>query len=347
MDTFETDIFNRTKLMQITAGLMTLLFMGLLALMLLYCKKKVIIVSDYEENIVSNEKTETARDFVWKINTLEGVEKELHIPLHTSLYSCDMDYINNVFRVKLPDENSKFYIDNMPYGDYSKVKDATGSFDGEYVTYTFALDSCLEAECKLLSDELLVSFAPINHEKTIVLVDPGHGGNAVGNMAGGLMEKDIALNIADKIQKMAQDKDYKVILTRGGDRKVGTGECISIANLTKADYYIAIHVDADVEDTKTFGLRASYNPDFYRAGFENVDFADSLLSSVALSTSNKAIGLSKAGEDELVLKVLKIPAAILYMGYVSNSSEAELLSNDQYLEKIAQGVIESLDNNIK
>lgn len=348
MDTFETDIFNRIKLMQITACLMATLGLGLLALMLIYCSKKVIIVSDYEENVVNTEEVDALKsDLVWKLNTSVKTAEEIHIPVMTSSYSCDMDYINNNFVVKILADNSKFYMDNMPYGDYSRVKDVIGRFNGEYVIYSFSLDACLEADCKISSNELLVSFAPISHDKPVVLIDPGHGGNAVGNMAGGLMEKDIALSISQKIQELAKDKNYKVMLTRGGDRKVGTGECISIVNLTKADYYIAVHVDADVDDTKTFGLRASYNPDFYRADFENVEFADSLLRSVAFSASNKAIELAKAGDDELVLKVLKIPAAILYMGYVSNSSEAELLSKDDYLEKLAQGVIDALDRNIK
>lgn len=348
METFEQEIFNRIKLMRITACLISLLGAFLLTAMIIFCQKKVIIISDYEETgEAASEAKSPNTEVVWQIKNVSSNEEGLHIPIESEVFEYDMDYVNKVFIFKISDEKGKFYMENMPHGDFSFFKSATGKFDGNFVTYSMPMEKCLEPEVEIVGGEAVFSFAPIDHNKTIVLIDPGHGGSAVGSMAGGLMEKEVSLKIAQKIRKLAEGKDYKVVLTRSTDRKVGTGECLSIINITEADYYISIHLDADIEDTKKFGLRAAYNADYYRDGYENVDFADSLLKNVAMTTSNKANELVKAGKDELVLEILQIPAATLYMGYISNAAEADLLSKDEYIEKIALGVINSLDESLE
>lgn len=347
METTQLDLFNRIKYMRICALLCLLLTGSLSCLMLVHCSNKVIIVSDAEEQAkdTSQIRDESA-EVVWKIKTTSSKTDGLHIPVDCKDYEYDVDYVHNILIVKINDMKGRFYKENVPYGDFAHIKDATASFDGKTVTYSMSIKSAVEPRVEEAKDELVFSFATISHDKPIVLIDPGHGGNAVGSMAGGLMEKEVNIKIARKIHELAADKDYKVILTRNMDRSVGMGESISIVNITNADYYISLHLDADVEDTKIFGLRAEYNPVYYRDGFENVDFADSLLRSVANATSNKAIELVPCGEEDLVMKVLKIPAASLHLGYISNSSEAELLSKDLYIEKLAQGIIDSLDENI-
>lgn len=343
METVEQVYLDRIKLMRITAALFVTLCAALMALMITYCNKKVVVISNYEEEISSSEvAAKTKNNVTWKVKTSVTKGSNIHIPVESTDIEYDMDYVNKIFTVKIPDDKGKFYMENVPYGDFKYVKDATGRFDGEYVTYTMPMNRPLEPKLELTGEEAVFSFASISHEKPIVLLDPGHGGNAIGNKAGGLLEKEVVLKIARKVEELSKDKDFKVILTRNIDRKVGMGECISIVNIVKADYYISLHLDVDVEDSKTFGMRASYNADYYRDGFENVDFADKLLRSVVSSTANKAVELFEAGEEELVLKVLKIPAATLYLGYISNTSEAGLLSEDAYIEKIAKGIVDAL-----
>ena len=53
------------------------------------------------------------------------------------------------------------------------------------------------------------------------------------------------------------------------------------------------------------------------------------------SVKGKALGLVSAGEKDVVLEKLTVPAATIKVGYLSNSQEAILLSPDYRLQKLS------------
>ena len=58
-------------------------------------------------------------------------------------------------------------------------------------------------------------------------------------------------------------------------------------------------------------------------------------------------GLYEADDDEIILKALNIPATILYAGHLTNEDEAKLLSSEEYLQRIAKGIVAALDETIQ
>ena len=91
---------------------------------------------------------------------------------------------------------------------------------------------------------------------------------------------------------------------------------------------------------------AEYNGTFYRDGLSNASFADTLLKCVCESAMDKGTELVDVAGDTM-LKPLAVPAAKLYLGYLSNKEEGELLSHADYRERIAKGIVEGLDEMIK
>ena len=77
--------------------------------------------------------------------------------------------------------------------------------------------------------------------KTIV-IDPGHGGKDPGTfIKGGLMEKDIALEIAKLLAPKLEEKlGCKVILTRDEDVFLSLEKRTAFANVNKADLFISL-----------------------------------------------------------------------------------------------------------
>lgn len=84
-----------------------------------------------------------------------------------------------------------------------------------------------------------------NGIRTIVL-DPGHGGEetgAVGRM--GLMEKDLALDIARRLRRrLERNSDLRVLLTREDDRQIPLRQRTALANNARADLFISIHLNS-------------------------------------------------------------------------------------------------------
>ena len=60
--------------------------------------------------------------------------------------------------------------------------------------------------------------AKAGKEKPVVVIDAGHGGNDPGKIGiDGTLEKDINLQIANRLKKYLEASDVKVILTREDD----------------------------------------------------------------------------------------------------------------------------------
>jgi N-acetylmuramoyl-L-alanine amidase len=79
-----------------------------------------------------------------------------------------------------------------------------------------------------------------------VVIDPGHGGEDAGTRgAGGLQEKQLALDVAWRLRTLIETQfSLRVVLTREEDRLVGFDERAGIANSNKADLFLSLHANA-------------------------------------------------------------------------------------------------------
>jgi N-acetylmuramoyl-L-alanine amidase len=81
--------------------------------------------------------------------------------------------------------------------------------------------------------------------RTIVL-DPGHGGGESGAVStGGLVEKDLTLEIARKLRsRLLQRMPVRVVLTRDDDSLLPLETRSAMANQNKADLFVSIHLNS-------------------------------------------------------------------------------------------------------
>lgn len=110
--------------------------------------------------------------------------------------------------------------------------------------------------------------------KFVVVLDPGHGGHDHGANRkyadiGYIAEKDIALDITLQVGRMLEkDKDYKVIYTRKTDVYPSLTERTNLANRSKADLFISIHLNAN-QRTSPYGTETYVQgPDQNRTNLE-------------------------------------------------------------------------------
>jgi N-acetylmuramoyl-L-alanine amidase len=78
-----------------------------------------------------------------------------------------------------------------------------------------------------------------------MVIDPGHGGDDLGvRGAKGTVEKQIALDVARRLKTLVETRlGVRVVMTRDDDRAVSLDERDAVANNSKADLFLSIHVN--------------------------------------------------------------------------------------------------------
>ena len=67
----------------------------------------------------------------------------------------------------------------------------------------------------------------------VVVLDPGHGGKDSGAMCGGVMEKDLTLDIARRIDRLLDSEGVATLMTRVGDSYVSLADRAAFGNRAK------------------------------------------------------------------------------------------------------------------
>lgn len=97
-----------------------------------------------------------------------------------------------------------------------------------------------------------------------VVLDPGHGGKDYGANYHNFIEKNIALNVSNKVGKILErENDVQVVYTRKTDVFIELDERANIANNAKASIFISIHCNAATNQsaygTETFVMGLTRN----------------------------------------------------------------------------------------
>jgi N-acetylmuramoyl-L-alanine amidase len=79
----------------------------------------------------------------------------------------------------------------------------------------------------------------------VVAIDPGHGGSDPGALGlDGLVEKNLALDISDRLAALLRDDGVTVVMTRTTDATVTIQQRSDIANAAKANVFLPIYFNS-------------------------------------------------------------------------------------------------------
>ena len=209
-----------------------------------------------------------------------------------------------------------------------------------------------------------------------IMLDPGHGGTDTGTTEGDLAEKDLTLDIAQRLRPLLEEMGFEVSLTREEDVAVNLRERGRIADELEADLFISIHINwlstRKVRGIETYYLGSTDDPDLIEfarrenrdSGYSRADMRpliDQLYTNLrqvesrqlaervqrALYTSLKRVNpdLVNRGVKTapfLVLISTEVPAVLAEVACLSNREEAELLARPLYREHIAEALARAI-----
>jgi N-acetylmuramoyl-L-alanine amidase len=189
-------------------------------------------------------------------------------------------------------------------------------------------------------------------QKTIkVVIDPGHGGVFTGTQFNGVLEKDINLSLAKKIQMLSKEYNVEVIMTRdkdedmaGNDLRASLDYRTGLAAAKNADLFISIHMN----NTESAALQDKYSGfEIYVPGNSSKVYDGSVKLGTIIASNIKpdyiiAWELKQTATGVRVLDKATVPAIVIECGYMDNKADMEYMQIEKNQEKIARDILEGI-----
>ena len=182
-----------------------------------------------------------------------------------------------------------------------------------------------------------------------IVVDAGHGGFDSGKVGiGNILEKEINLAIARKVQENLEAAGIEVVMTRESDqglydeneenkKQQDMKKRCEMINESGADLAVSIHQNSYTEEY-VCGPQVFY----YETSQKGKELAQ-----ILQETLNEKLDIArpreiKADNTYYILKKTQIPTVIAECGFLSNTEEAEKLTSEEYQEQVAEAVCEGI-----
>lgn len=188
----------------------------------------------------------------------------------------------------------------------------------------------------------------------VIVIDPGHGGEDSGALgaAPGLREKDLVLQISQRVRDLLGQTGMTVRLTRERDEFLTLQERVDLVARWKADVFISIHVNASPNKqaggVETYVIPAAGFPSTEEGSRVDGPFAgngqDAENTRLAYYVHKGLVSKSGATDRGVrraryeVLRNVQCPALLVECGFISNADDAWLLRKDAYRDKVAGGI---------
>jgi len=182
-------------------------------------------------------------------------------------------------------------------------------------------------------------------EQVCVVIDAGHGGDDPGKIGiNQVLEKDVNLSIARKLQQYLEAQDIRVVLTREDENGLYDSDA---SNKKVQDMKRRVALIEEVKPVITVSIHQNSYPEeyvhgaqvFYYDGSRDGQLLAELLQNQLVEKldpdNHRQI---KANDSYYLLKKTDIPIVIVECGFLSNQTEAALLAQDDYQDRVAWAI---------
>ena len=179
----------------------------------------------------------------------------------------------------------------------------------------------------------------------LIVLDAGHGGKDDGATVRSVQEKKLTLLTTMYTKKYLESLGYRVLLTRAKDIYIPLSRRVLVANKVKCKLFVSIHFNS-APNHLAKGLEVYYIGDSSERGRSSRKLANYVLHYVAGQTKSHSRGV-KLGKHLYVVRETQMPAVLFEAGFMTNLEEWARIKDRKYLEKIAKGISQGVDNYLK
>ena len=182
-------------------------------------------------------------------------------------------------------------------------------------------------------------------DQVCVVIDAGHGGDDPGKIGiGQVLEKDVNLSIARKVQQYLEAQDIRVVLTREDENGLYDSDAsnkkvqdmkrrVALIEETKPAITVSIHQNSYPEES-VHGAQVFY----YDGSRDGQLLAQLLQKQLVEKLDPENHRQIKANDSYYLLKKTDIPIVIVECGFLSNQAEAALLARYDYQDRVAWAI---------
>lgn len=178
---------------------------------------------------------------------------------------------------------------------------------------------------------------------TVIVIDAAHGIGLNYNKAeNGVTEEELTLDIAKAVKKNLESRNATVILTRSTSAALGEDAAADneiraqIIEEANADLAVSIHAnwydEDDVSGAQTF---------FLEQGTDGKKAATAILDMINYNLEYDVPRMPIEGNYS-VLDIKSLPVCVVELGFLSNPDEAELLSDEEYRQQLADAISDGI-----
>jgi len=172
----------------------------------------------------------------------------------------------------------------------------------------------------------------------VVVIDPGHGGLDGGASGHGLIEADIVMDLARRIEGRLAATGVLAVLSRSADAEPDEVERAELANQLGADLVVSLHCETG-ESATASGVAAYFyghdRPGAWSAVGERL--ADLMRRELVVRTG--MVDCQSHPRTWDLLRRTSMPAVRLDIGYLTNPGDAERLAAPAFRDTVADAVV--------
>ena len=187
--------------------------------------------------------------------------------------------------------------------------------------------------------------ATIKKDYPVIVLDAGHGGFDPGKVGvNGALEKDINLSIVKKLQALLEEEGFTVHLTREKDALLGPANSTS---KKKDDMIARIEMVTQLEPFFTISIHQNSFPNesvsgpqvfYYKDSEESATMAQVIQDVLNSQLSPAKKRVPQSNTNYYLLTRTPTPTVIVECGFLSNPTEADLLTQDEYQSRVAYSI---------
>ena len=231
--------------------------------------------------------------------------------------------------------------------------------NGVYVTGTHKIDGQthqFQSNGKWIGETSVSRGFKKGKYNNIIFLDPGHGGKDPGASYYNITEKELNMQVYQKLRKELEGLGYTVLSSRDSDVFVDyVTERSRMVNKTDSDIFISIHFNAtgnpasNKAGIQTYsyeeatGYPSKINPYWHNHPdriSESNRLAADIHSSLLAETGAKDAGRLRS--SFAVLRETNKPAVLLELGYMDNFDESQRIRDSRYQDKLVAGIVKGI-----
>lgn len=171
-----------------------------------------------------------------------------------------------------------------------------------------------------------------------VVIDAGHGGEDPGTNGSGWEEKVITLSVAQKVQTLLEEAEIEVIMSRYDDTFIALTDRAALTRTYDAPIFVSIHCNAAENIPTANGIETYAAPN----DEADAELAGYLQTQLIAATNAKDRGVKTS--RLVVLTHNEAPAALVEIGFMTNTDECAKITDDDYQNTLAQAIAAGIND---